>query len=42
MAQQNKVIKKKKKIKMIVPRKTEFDIHGLETILEEDEGEYEN
>jgi hypothetical protein len=33
VAQQNKVIKRKKKMKMIVPRKAEFDINGLETIL---------
>ncbi len=34
VAQQNKVIVKKKKVKVIVPRKTGSDVDGLETILE--------
>jgi hypothetical protein len=33
------MIVKKKKVKMIVPRKSESDIDGLETILEEEEVE---
>jgi hypothetical protein len=38
---QNKTIVKKKKVRMIVPKRSESDIDGLETILEEEEVEQE-
>ncbi len=42
MAQQNKVIVKKRRIKMILPRKGDSEVDGLETILEEEEADQEN
>lgn len=38
---QNKTIVKRKKVRMIVPKKSESDVDGLETILEEEEVEQE-
>ena len=38
---QNKTIVKKKKVKMIVAKKSDSDVDGLETILEEEEAEQE-
>ena len=36
------MIVKKRRVKVIVPRKAESDVDGLETILEEEEADQEN
>ena len=38
---QNKTIVRRKKVKVILPKKSNSDIDGLETILEEEEAEQE-